>query len=145
MAAHLLPSLKARFTIDTGAAAGSAAVAANDNKHNTTTRNRIIGGVIAGVVLIILIVVAVFFERRRRRKARQGTKLRDVGEAEMDEEAKSMVHTPARAPSPMRMQLGDTSYPSQTRPEGTYAEGGYGQGSTHDPAGQQGAEFYRNQ
>ena len=64
----------------------------------------------------------------------------------MDEEAKSMVHTPARAPSPLRMQLGDTSYPSQTKQaEGTYSEGGYEQAAKQDPAGQQGTEFYRNQ
>ena len=69
-----------------------------------------------------------------------------MGEAERDEEAKSMVRTPARAPSPLRMQESDTSYPSQTKlGEGAYAEGGYGQGATHDPAGQQGTEFYRNQ
>ncbi|KAE9372862.1 hypothetical protein N431DRAFT_439845 [Stipitochalara longipes BDJ] len=145
MAAHMLPNLIARFSVSPGVVAGAAVVEAENNKHsNVSTRGRIIGGVVAGVSLIILIVFAVFYDRRRRRKARQGTKLRDIGEADMDEEAKPMVHAPARVPSPM-MQ-GDTSYPPQTQlGEAKYAGSGYGQGPMHNPAGQQGAEFYRNQ
>ncbi|KAN0107899.1 hypothetical protein V8E51_007641 [Hyaloscypha variabilis] len=136
MAADMLPNLIARFTISPGAAVGGAIAGAEIDKHNTTTRGRIIGGVVAGVCLIILIVFAFFYDRRRRRKARQGTKLRDVGEAEMDEEARPMAHPPAA----------DTSYASQTQMGGAmYAGSGYGQGPTNNPAGQQGTEFYRNQ
>ncbi|KAE8445748.1 hypothetical protein EG329_012927 [Mollisiaceae sp. DMI_Dod_QoI] len=139
-------------TINPGVLGAAAATSAENQRHNhnQSTKGKIIGIVVGAVVLIAIIVFAVCYDRSRKRKARQGTKLRETGAEEMDEEAKPMFQQPeiVGMPRPLMMQPGGKYFPPTE--QGMYAGSGYGpQPVPYAPgpmeAGHQGTDFYRNQ
>jgi len=122
-------------------------------KNNKPT-HKLLGaiiGIVVGVVALIIGVVAIFCIRSRRRKARQGTILRETGEAEMDDESRPMVQRQDEMvgvpmPRPLMLQAGGAYFPPPG--ETMYGGGEYGKGVTmedDDEKGHQGTEFYRNQ
>jgi hypothetical protein len=111
MTLHTL-SLFIRGSVNPGVIAGTAVATEEEDKHNknVSTRGRIIGAAVAVVLLIVIIVFAVCYDRSKKRKARQGTKLRNTGAGEIDEEARPMVQGPVGVPPPLMMQPGGTYF-----------------------------------
>ncbi|PMD49045.1 hypothetical protein L207DRAFT_575687 [Hyaloscypha variabilis F] len=143
--------LLTRGTVNSGALAGTIVADNNDNNKNISSRGRIIGIIAGSVILIIVIVIAVCYDRSKKRKAKQGTRLREIGG---EEEARPMVYGQGGAAprTSVQMPAGNGAgsgmyYPPQG--EQMYPGGGYAQGPApapmYAPPGQQGAEFYRNQ
>jgi hypothetical protein len=140
---HTLPLL-IRGSVNPGVLAGTdVATQQNENDKNISSRGRIIGAAVAAVILIVIIGGAICYDRSKKRKARQGTRLRDTGAGEADEEARPMYQGSVGVPRPSMMPPDGTYFPPQG--QAMYAGSAYGPGPMHIPAGQQGAEFYRNQ
>lgn len=83
--------------------------------------------------MIVVFTIAICYDRSKKRKARQGTKLRDLGEGGEGEEARPMVY--GQAPVG-RVSMQRTYQPGPVGEDGGY---GYGQGPApmYMPAGEQ--------